>query len=82
MDVFIPEEYVLQRRMERRAAALARRKKPGYEAEPPRRTSAMDRAEGRRAAMSGLLGIDTTSEFILASSNVASESIVFSCFSA
>lgn len=75
MDVFIPEDYVRQRRMEKRAAALAAGKKPGNAAEPARGSSSVNKDNSKSR-------INSASEFIMASSNAACESIVFSCFSA
>ncbi|OWM72018.1 hypothetical protein CDL15_Pgr017901 [Punica granatum] len=83
MDVFIPEEYVLRRRMEKRAAALARKMAVDNAAQPSQRTAEMDESDGRQTTRSGLRKIDSTGEFVLVSSaRVPSESIVFSCFSA
>ncbi|KAJ6933575.1 hypothetical protein NC651_008848 [Populus alba x Populus x berolinensis] len=68
MDVFIPEEYVMQRRKEKREAAIAERTEE---------SSKRNAEEIKRVRPSPFL---LENEFLVASG--LSESVLFSCFSA
>ncbi|KAI6702141.1 hypothetical protein NL676_011277 [Syzygium grande] len=75
MDVFIPEEYVVRRRMERRASATG--KKPDTAA---RAADGADQTNCQTTARPTPIHRFDSDQFLV--SAVPGESIVFSCFSA
>ncbi|KAL3743073.1 hypothetical protein ACJRO7_018384 [Eucalyptus globulus] len=75
MDVFIPEEYVVRRRMERRASATGKKPDTGAGA-----SGRADQTRGQMTARPTRVPMFDSDQFL--ASAVAGESIVFSCFSA
>ncbi|KAK4761557.1 hypothetical protein SAY87_029441 [Trapa incisa] len=84
MDVFIREEYIQRRRMEKRAAAALARKKAGATDAPADTDTIKANANAEREKApqtSGLLRGDSTGGFFQQAA-VSGESVVFGCFSA
>ncbi|OMO79504.1 hypothetical protein CCACVL1_13647 [Corchorus capsularis] len=75
MDVFIPEEYVIRRRIEKKAAAAIintgkRLPEAGKKVEKEKKT-----------VLPSPFRFDSTNEFLVPAGGIA-ENVVFSCFSA
>lgn len=75
MDVFIPEEYVVRRRMERKAAAAL-----GNRSEAAQESSGRRVGEKEKKARSPSFRPVEKNEFL--ANGGQGESIIFSCFSA
>ena len=81
MDVFIPEEYVMKRRMERKAASLGNgNKKTSSTSSKMVSDSGGCNFEKEKKARQPSFGIDQTK--FLVSSGVGENNFVFTCFSA